>query len=139
MDLGRNSNFEVRVIMTHPKLGPKREYQERRPPGSIIREILTGINWCLDVWQTAPTNMRLRITSPSSFSIFLIDGPEGPGIIYPYPTMHQAFLSYTLAVRNVQAEESAGEAVLIFQTYLAANFNEPWQDEHVTTGLDEGL
>ena len=139
MEFGRNPNFEVQVIMTHPKLGSRREYQEHRPTGSIVREILTGINWCLDVWNIAPSDIRLSIASPSSFSIFLIDGPEGRGIINPYPTMRQAFLSYTLAVRNVPAEGSAGEAVSIFQTYLAANFREPWQDENVTVGLEEGL
>ncbi|GAI17920.1 unnamed protein product, partial [marine sediment metagenome] len=80
-DFGRNPTFEVKVIMTHPKLGSKREYQERRPPGSIIREIFTGINWCLDVLQIHPTDIRLSIASPSSFSIFLIDGAEARGII----------------------------------------------------------
>jgi len=139
MDLGQNPHFEVRAIMTDPKLGSKREYQERRPTGSIVREILTGINWCLDVWQISPDDIRLSIASPSSFCIFLIEGPEGRGIINPYPTMRQAFLSYTLAVRKVAAEAGAGEALSIFQIYLAANFVEPWQDSHVTVGVEEGL
>jgi len=139
MEMGPNDHFEVRVIMTHPKLGSKREYLERRPTGSIIREILTGINWFLDVWQIKPIDIRLSKANPSSFCIFLVEGPEGRGIINPYPTMRQAFLSYTLAVHKVAAGGGAGEAVSIFQNYLTANFEEPWQDSHVTEGLVDGL
>lgn len=137
--LGNNPQFKMKVIMTHPALGPKREHQENRPKGSIVREIFTGINWCIEVLNIPPENIRLSIVSPSSFSIFLIDGPEGRGIINPYPTMRQAFLSYTLAVRKVSAEKGAGEAVSIFETYLSANFREPWVDPNVTVALKEGL
>jgi transcriptional regulator with XRE-family HTH domain len=139
VELGGNPRLEMKVIMTHPKLGSKREHQEHRPEGSIVREILIGINWCLEVLHIEPANIRLSIASPSSFSIFLIDESEGQGIINPYPTMRQAFLSYTLAVCKVPADRGGGEAVSIFETYLGANFLEPWNDPNVTTELKSGL
>jgi len=138
-ELGSNPHFKMKVIMTHPKYGPAREHQENRPKGSIVREILTGISWCIEVLNIVPDNIKLSKASPSSFSLFLIDGPEGKGIINPYPTMRQAFLSFTLAVRKVSAEEGSGEAVSIFETYLQSNFYDPWVDPGVTIGLIEGL
>ncbi len=139
MAFGHSPTFEVSVIMTHPRLGSEREHQERRPPGSIVREILTGITWCIESLRIPPSHIRLTTASPSSFSIFLIDGPEGRAIINPYPTMRQAFLSFTLAVRSVPVDGRAGEVISVYQTYLEANFREPWQDQQVTVGLIKGL
>lgn len=137
--LGGNPRITMKVIMTHPKIGPNREKQEGRPEGSIVNEILTGINWCVETLQIEPKNIKLSTASPSSFSIFLLAGTEGRGIINPYPTMRQAFLSYTLVVRKVPSNKGAGEAVSIFDTYLRANFNDPWDGRYITKELIEEL
>jgi len=139
MDFCHDPKFDVKVIMTHPKLGHNREYHERRPRGSIVGEILTGINWCLDVWGLKPCSIRLSLASPSSFCLFLVDGPHGRAIVNPYPTMRQAYLSYALAVRSFDGVNSNDVAVSVYRTYLSANFEEPWQDDGVTVELARGL
>lgn len=139
IEFGNNPLIEMKVIMTHPMHGPEREHQENRPEGSIVREILTGIIWCIEVLKIEPENIKLSKASPSSFSIFLLDGPEGRGLINPYPTMRQAFLSFTITVHRGANGKGPGEAVSIFETYLQANFRDPWDDQNVTVDLIKGL
>ena len=130
---------ELRVIMTHPKHGSVREHLEHRPKGSITREIFAGISWCLEVLHIDVANIRLHNASPCCFSIFLEDGPEGCGLINPYPAMRQSFMSFALVVRRVAETGVGGGAMSVFQTYRQANFEDPWQDQRVTTSLPDGM
>lgn len=137
---GRNRDrFDCRFILTDPRLGGKREDQERRPKGSITREILTGIGWCLNQLQVHHRHIKLNQTSPSCFGIFLIEGGEGRGCANFYPTMRQAFTSFAITFRSLNEDQKGGEANSVFQTYVQANFEEPWQEEGVTIDLLEGL
>jgi len=137
IEFGRNARrYDVRIIVTDPRLGSAREHQERRPEGSIVREIFTGINWCLNDMGIHHSRIRLSRVSPSLFSIFLLDGAEGRGLINPYPTMRQAFSSYAFTVRRV-ADQPVGPQ--IHESYYQANFSEPWQDKRITVALHKGL
>lgn len=124
--------FDIQAILTYPKIGDHRAKVEGRVEGSISAEIVQGVKWLLRDLRVPASNIKFLKASPSMFSLFIMRGDDGLGLLNSYPAMAQAFTAFSLIVRP---NPTSGHDV--FSRVLTNNFHFPWNsaDSDITVDL----
>jgi hypothetical protein len=127
------SNCNLQILVTHPKYSRYRENQEDRPTGAIEDEIFKGIRTlegCVESDYPDPPDLKLSPVvrfykgTPTCFMIIAGDRM----LINPYPYEEEAYKSFCIQVRQVEAKERGADADRsIFAQYQRAHFENPWK------------
>jgi transcriptional regulator with XRE-family HTH domain len=124
---------KIRILFTHPLNGYDREILEGRVAGSIVTEIFQGIAWAMQFLNVRTEDIRLLKASPSVFSVFAWNESQGMGLINPYPTMAQGFVSFAVLLKSIDAHGARmHHGISLFGSLYRANFRDVWQDAEPT-------